>query len=148
MTYHSSLTIKANFVIRVPPSTYAEWWETNLLQIQMELARNLPPHQYNKYSAKQKADIRYTAQKTANPRELLCHDSHLWWLALASHCSPQLGKQCFAKYGFMVEYMDSWPQEIKCFSFIMMRFLQLATQGSNSSWWHHDSQKIQTLVNN
>ena len=42
-----------------------------------------------------------------NPRELLCHGSHLWRLALASHCSPQLGKQCFAKYGFMAGYVDS-----------------------------------------
>ena len=57
MTNHSSLTIKANFVIRVPPSTYAEWWETNLLQIQTELARKPQPYQYNKYSANEKADI-------------------------------------------------------------------------------------------
>ena len=53
MTNHSSLIIKANFVIRD-----AEWWEMNLLQIQTELARKPQPHQYNKYSAKQKADIR------------------------------------------------------------------------------------------
>ena len=92
--------------------------------------------------------VLYAAQKNfANPCELLCHGLHLWWLTLASHCSPQLGEQWFMKYGFMVAYMASWPQGIKCFSFIMMWFLQLAIQRSNSSWWHHDSQKVQTLVN-
>ena len=54
--------------------------------------------------------IPYTVHCTknfANPHKLLCHGSHLWRLALASHCLPQLGEQCFAKYGFMAEYMDS-----------------------------------------
>ena len=43
----------------------------------------------------------------ANPHKLLHHGLHLWRLALASHCSPQLGEQRFAKYGFIAGYMDS-----------------------------------------
>ena len=49
----------------------------------------------------------YCTKNFANPRELLRHGSHQWQLALASHCSSQLGKQCFAKYGFIAGYMDS-----------------------------------------
>ena len=51
--------------------------------------------------------------------------------ALFPHC----GEQCFAKYSFIAEYMDSGPQGIKYFSFIVMCFLQFVTQSSNSSWW-------------
>ena len=51
--------------------------------------------------------VQYKAQNFVNPRELLRHGLHLWRLALALHCLPQPGEQCFAKYGFMAEYMDS-----------------------------------------
>ena len=89
-----------------------------------------------------------TMHKTfLNPCELLCHGLHLWWIMLAPLCSPQPGEQCCMKYGFIAEYMDSWPQRIKCFLFIMMCSMQLWTQRSNSSWWHHDSQSILKLVN-
>ena len=63
----------------------------------------------------------HTVQSTknfVNPRKFLSQGLHLWRVALALHCSPQLGKQCFVKYGFMAGYMDSSPQEIKCFLFI------------------------------
>ena len=79
--------------------------------------------------------IQCTKVTFANSCELLRHGSHLWQLALALHCLPQPGEQCFAKNGIMAEYMDSWPQGIKRFLFIVMCFLQLMTQRSNSSWW-------------
>ena len=89
-------------------------------------------------------------KKFANPRKLLRHSPHQWWLTLPSHYSPWPGEQCFAKNSFMAEYMDSWPQGIKCF-YIHIHYDVLSasrnTQRSNTSWWHHDSQNIPKLVN-
>ena len=42
----------------------------------------------------------------ANHFELLRRGLHQWRLTLALHCLPQPGEQCFAKNGFMAEYMD------------------------------------------
>ena len=52
------------------------------------------------------SDIYGTMHKNfANPHELLHYGSHLWQLALASHCSPQSCEQCFTKNGFMAKYI-------------------------------------------
>ena len=59
-----------------------------------------------------------------------------WWVAMPSHYLPQHSEQHFTKYGSVTEYMDCWPHGIKCYSFIVIRLLQL----HNTKQWYvaHD----------
>ena len=81
--------------------------------------------------------IRYTVQCTKTSQILancFAMVSHQWRLALASYYLPQPGNSASWR---MASWQSIWildHKELNFFIFIMVCFLQLATQRNNNSW--------------